>query len=190
MSTTTPLMRAEELERLPDHGALRELVHGEIVEMSPAGPDHGEVCAAVVEYLRHFIRTQRLGKTYGPETGFLLQEAPDTVLAPDFAFIRRERIASLNRERAFLKGAPDLVVEVLSPSDTMKSTTEKAVRWLGFGTQQVWIVSPRHRTVTILDSPQAAGKVLSESAVIENILILPGFRLAVADLFETLDETD
>lgn len=190
MSIISPLMTVEELQCLPRDGTLRALERGELIEMPPAGPDHGEVCAAVIEYLRHFVRTRRLGKTYGSETGFILAETPDTLLAPDCAFIRRERVSSLDRQRGFLKVAPDLVVEVLSPSDTMKSAVDKAVKWLRAGTQQVWIVSPRHRTVTILESPDAAGKVLSESEVIENILILPGFRLAVADLFETLDETD
>lgn len=190
MTTSTPLMTAEELGSLEGDGIPRELNLGKLIEMSPAGSDHGEICVSVITILASFIRSHRLGKAFGSETGFLLSEAPDTVLAPDFAFICRDRVPFLNKQRSFIKGPPDLAVEVTSPRDTVKSAIAKAKRWIEFGVQQVWIINPQQRTVTIFDASGEPAKIHSQTEIIADIAILPGFRLAVRDLFECLDETE
>jgi Uma2 family endonuclease len=190
MSIVSTPMTAEELERFAGEDAVaRELERGELIEMSPAGPVHGEVCMAVAGPLWMFIKSRGLGKTYGAETGFLVEEHPDTVLAPDFAFICKARIASLNSERGFIKGAPDIVVEVMSPSDSVKSAAEKADKWLRYGARQCWIVNLKRRTVTIQETNNET-RELFETETIDKIELLPDFRLAVRDLFECLDKTE
>jgi Uma2 family endonuclease len=185
MSTITPLMTAEELELLPGDAIHRELDQGELIEMSPAGPFHGQVCMAVSGHLWYFIETHNLGNTYTAETGFILDEHPDTVLAPDFAFIRNERIAAIDNHRGYIRGAPDLVIETMSPSDSVKSATAKANQWLHFGARQCWIVNPQKRTVTILDANRDT-REFSETEIIDTIELLPGFQCQVSEFFKRL----
>ena len=115
--------------------------------------------------LGNHIRANGLGTFFGAETGFILGRDPDTVRAPDFAFVRPSRPAT--PERGFYPGAPDLAVEVLSPDDGPRYVREKIAEWLEAGTLAVWVVDPRQRTITI------HGREL-----------FPGFELPVDELFE------
>jgi len=115
MTVDTRFFTADELLRLPDDGYRYELVRGELRKMSPAGSRHGVVAAAIIGSLAPFVREHSLGKVFTSETGFLIQRDPDTVRAPDCAFVQTERFIDTP---GYFPGAPDLAVEVISPGDS------------------------------------------------------------------------
>jgi len=182
MSTAERLTTAEELLRLPDDGHRYDLVEGELRMMSPAGGPHGFIIGNISAILGHYILQNKLGLTAGAETGFLIDCDPDTVLAPDAAFIRQTRLDEIGIPKAFFPEAPALVVEVASPSDTIEEVDTKIRRWLAAGTELAWVVNPSGRTVTIyraLDDIQ----VLTEKDTLSGDSVVPGFECKVAELF-------
>src|SRR5206468_10326231 len=122
MSDTTRLVTAAELERMPDDDWRSELVRGRLIRMSPAAPRHGIVAMAIGARLHAHVKARNLG-IVGPEIGFKLESDPDTVRAPDMAFLGRDRLPP-HDARGFYKGAPDLAVEVLSPDDRPSEVAE------------------------------------------------------------------
>ena len=142
-------MTAEQLLKLPDNGMRRELVLGELREMAPAGDEHGEIAMTIGSHLAQHVKSESLGRTYAAETGFLITRDPDTVRAPDAAFVRQDVIDATGRLRGFRIGAPDLAVEVISPGDTYTEVHEKVMEWLDAGSRMVVVVDPqaqyRHR---------------------------------------------
>ena len=183
MSATT-LMTAEELERMPHDGYRRELVSGELTTMTPTGLEHGVVIMRLGELLSPFVRQHGLGVLSGGDPGFVLARDPDTVRAPDLAFIRKERLATNPVGPTFWSGAPDLAVEVMSPNDTVHKVDEKAKVWLKAGVEMVWVVNPAWCTVTVYRSARDI-KTLTEDNDLDGGDVLPGFRCRVADLFAT-----
>ena len=118
----------------------------------------------------------------GGDPGFILARDPDTVLAPDIAFIRRERIPEVPLRDAFWPGPPDLAVEVISFNETATDLHEKALAWLEAGTSEVWVVNPAWRTVTVCRSATDI-QTLTEGDELAAEGLLPGFRCGVGDLF-------
>ena len=149
MSLTGRAITADEVFHLPDDDYRYELVQGEVRKMSPAGFDHGVIVANLTGPLRQHVKSHGLGVVCGAETGFKLASDPDTVRAPDVAFVRRERIPASGLPTGFWPGAPDLAVEVLSPGDTLSEVDEKVAAWLSAGTAAVWVVNLSRRTVSI-----------------------------------------
>jgi Uma2 family endonuclease len=182
MSSASQLMTADELERLPDDGLRHQLVRGELRTMPPAGFDHGARIVKLTVPLAQHVEGQRLGVVVGAETGFVLARNPDTVLAPDIAFVRQERIPAAGNPRGFWDGAPDLAVEVVSPSDTFSEVEEKVDDWLAAGTRMVWVVNPRRRTVTVYRSRTAIA-ILTPNDVLDGRDVVPGFTCRVGDIF-------
>jgi Uma2 family endonuclease len=177
------LVTAEQLaETVPDDRRV-ELVKGEVVEMSPAGFDHGAIALAVGSILRDFVRSQRLGTVTAAETGFVLSRNPDTVRAPDAAFVARERVERQGRPEGFFEGAPDLAVEVVSPHDRDLQVEEKILDYLQAGTRMVWVVRPRSQTVTVYRSFSDIRVYLIDEALSGGDL-LPGLEVPVRELFE------
>lgn len=147
-----PLMTAEQLFALPDDGQRRELVMGELKMMSPAGSEHGAVIFKLSTLLGSYLTDSPVGEAFGAETGFLISRNPDTVRAPDIAFVSAERIAEFGLPKTFWPGVPDLAIEVVSPSDRTDDVEEKVKLWLTSGCREVWVVSPVLRTVTLYHS--------------------------------------
>jgi len=171
---------AEQLLRAGDIGRC-ELIRGELRMMIPAGGEHGRITANLTCQLGNHIKSHQLGTFYAAETGFRLARNPDTVRAPDFAFLRGPRAS--HSLRGFVPGPPDLAVEVLSPDDRPGYVREKVAEWLEAGTLAVWVVDPRERTVTVHE-PERPAVVLSESEVLPGAELLPGFELAVREVFD------
>jgi len=182
MSTTLQTVTAEELFTMPKGEFRYELVKGELRKMSPSGSEHGAIIASLTLLLAQHVKAKKLGVCFGAETGFKIESDPDTVRAPDVAFVSRERIPESGVPRKFWQGAPDLAVEVVSPGDTYNEVEEKVEQWLGAGTRAVWIVNPRRRNVTVYRSTKDMTK-LSESDELDGGDVVPGFRCKVSEIF-------
>jgi Uma2 family endonuclease len=176
-------MTAEDLLQLPDDGLRYELVRGELRKMAPTGDEHGTITMNLAGPLDHYVRTHHLGRVYAAETGFWIARDPDTVLAPDIAFIRQERIETEGAVRGYRIGAPDLVVEVISPSDLYTEVAEKVDVWLAAGTQLVIIVDPRRRTIAVHHSPTTM-QTLTSAGTLSGDPVVPGWTLPVREVFE------
>ena len=181
MTTKTRLMTADELLRMPDDGNRYELIRGELKKMAPTGGFHGKQTHYVQISLGLHVHANNLGVVYAAETGFLLETDPDLVLAPDVAFIRRER-QHLGDTARYIPVAPDLAVEVISPSDRLTQVHEKALEWLAHGVRMVIVVNPRNRTVQVYRSPTDIA-TLTEADTLDGGDVVPGWRMAVADIF-------
>jgi Uma2 family endonuclease len=131
--------------------------------------------------LRDFVRKHKLGKVVGADTGFVIERNPDTVRAPDVAFIRKERL--IGRTPAYFPAAPDLAVEVISPTDRRRDVEAKARMWLDTGCEVVWVVDPPRQTITAYKTNESP-KQYQSSDTIECPGLLPGFALPLKDVFE------
>lgn len=175
------LMTVEELAKLPPDQSRGELIQGVFVSMSPAGHSHGSIASNIMVFIAIFVREHQLGKTYAAETGFVLGRHPDTVRAPDAAFVRQERLAN-QPATGFFEGAPDLAVEVISPSETVDEVESKVIDYLEAGTALVWLVYPRTQTVTVYRSLTDIEILTSEDTLTGGDL-LPGFSVSLKEIF-------
>jgi Uma2 family endonuclease len=175
-------MTADELFMMKPDGFRHELVKGELRTMSPAGSEHGAIIINLALPLAQHVRANKLGVVFGAETGFKIAANPDTVRAPDIAFIRREHIPPTGIPKTFWNGAPDLAVEVLSPGDKAAEVEEKVEAWLSAGASAVWVVDPKRRSITVHHSLKNV-TTLSEDDELEGRDVVPGFRCRVADIF-------
>ena len=173
---------AEELLRMPDDGFRYELVRGELRRMTPAGNVHGRVAMNIAWPLAQYVRAHDLGTVYAAETGFRLATDPDTVRAPDVAFVSRERIEAVGEVEGYWPGAPDLAFEVLSPNDSHVEVEEKVFDWLEAGTKMVLAVNPRRRSVTLYRS-QSDITILTGTDVLDGGDVVPGFQLTLREIF-------
>src|SRR5947209_8617935 len=140
------MMTADELLTLPGDGR-RELVEGVLHEMGPAGGDHG-AAASEVGALLHEYRRRHGGRSFAAETGFVLARNPDTVRAPDAAYVGPDRARTVGRSPGFWPGPPDLAAEVVSPGDTFSAVHEKAIAWISAGCKVVLVIDPSAGRVT------------------------------------------
>jgi Uma2 family endonuclease len=180
MDATEPITTAEQLFRVPELGPC-ELLRGELVMMSPAGSEHGLIAAEIAGILRDFVKPRALGAVLGAETGFRVASNPDTVLAPDVAFIRTDRVAG-GLPKGYFPGPPDLAVEVLSPNDRFSEVLAKVQNWLDAGCKAVWVVDPQTQTVTIYGADRKVAIFGSTDALTGGDL-LPGFSTPLAAIF-------
>jgi len=181
--TATKLVTAEELAEMPDDGYRYDLIAGELIKQMPANFEHGWLAAQIAWILLNFVKPRRLGLVLGAETGFKLAVNPDHVLGPDVAFVRADRVPAQRERRRFLQLAPDLAVEVISPSDSARLVTDKVMDYLDHGVPLVWVVDPVRRTITIWNSDRTA-RLLREGEELDGGEVLPDFRVAVAAIFE------
>jgi len=181
---TEPLSRpltAENLYDLPLDDVRAELVRGDLVCEPPAGFEHGVRTAGIGYHLQRFVEDHPIGVVCGAETGFVLFRDPDTVRAPDVAFVTRERAERFAEKEKYFEGAPDLAAEVVSPGDSMREVAEKVRDYLAAGTRQVWIIDSKRRSVTV-HRPDADPRVLGPDDLLEGGDLLPGFSLRVSRL--------
>lgn len=182
MTAIPQRVTADELLHMPDTGVRYELVQGEVRHMSPAGFHHGRLIMNIATPLDQHVRSQQLGVVCAAETGFLLATDPDTVRAADVAFIRQARLDLATEPEGYWPGAPDLVVEVVSPHDLYTEVDAKVSDWLAAGTAMVIIINPRRRTVTVYHS-ETQIVVLREQDTLDGGDVIPGWNLPVAALF-------
>ena len=180
MTTAKKLLTADDLLAMPDDGMRRELIRGELIEMPPGSDDHGFVGSESTWQIGSFIRLHQLGRDRIAETGFQL--APDTVLAPDYAFISYERMADRPHSRGYAQVIPDLVVEVFSPNDRQPAFERKIHLWLDAGVRVVLAAYPRTQEVHAHHDDGTVQRFgVGDTLTCEPVL--PGFSCPVADIF-------
>ena len=186
MTIKTNPATAEELLRKPDDGFRYELVRGELRKMAPARDEHGYVAMEIGRLLGNHVKANNLGRVYAAETGFKISSNPDTVRAPDAAFMSRERLEEVDPVKGYRPGAPDLAVEVVSPNDTHAGVTEKALAWLEAGTRMVLVVDPgeARRTVTVYRSREDIRILTAEAGdLLDGSDVVPGWTVPITGLF-------
>lgn len=174
------LMTADELlVQSPPHKST-ELVRGRmIVRDSPSG-FHGKVAARLLYLLAHHVYSHHLGVLFGQDTGFQIAANPDTVRAPDVAFLRAER-ADLIMPTGYPRTAPDLVVEILSPGDRRGEVQAKVRDWLKSGVSLLWVIDPKRVTAKVYRADGSMALV-SSSGSLDGKDVVPGFRCTLADV--------
>ena len=181
MTTETKLITAEELLRMPDDGYRYELIRGELKRMAPPGHLHGRLALDLARHIADYVETEGLGVAYS-ETGYLLETNPDVVRAPDASFISRERLDEVGETDGYWPGAPDLVVEVISPNDRYTEVEAKVAEWLEAGTRMVIVVNPRRRSVRVHRSPAEIDDLV-EGDTIDGGDVVHGWSMPVSGLF-------
>ena len=177
------LLSADDLYAMPEHGGRNELVQGELIKMSPASTKHGSIAMRLAGHLWNFVVPNDLGELYAAETGFMLTQNPDTVRAPDVAFILRERIPDEGVPvTGFWAIAPDLVGEVISPHDRSSDVQQKVNDYLAAGVRLIWLVDPQTQTVTVYQSREQVHILLINDSL-DGADVLPGFSLPLTVLF-------
>ena len=182
MSDTTHLVTADELEKLPDDDHRYELVEGRVIRMSPTGAVHGWLVMHFGARLTKHVQSTGIGLVF-TELGFRLSSSPDTVRAPDLAFIRRERLADAALPRGFWQGPPDLAVEVLSPDDRPSDVRTKVAEYLAHGVPLVVVIDPDARTVTT-HRRSVPPLTLGTADLLDLDDVVPGFGCRIREIFE------
>jgi Uma2 family endonuclease len=172
-----------DLDALVDDGHRYELVEGELQMMTPASPQQGRYASRITVDLGAFVEKHDLGEVYVAEPGFALEPDPQgTVRAPDVAFVAKERIPKPGQTRGFWPLAPDLAVEIISPSETAYSVETKVAEYLRAGVRLIWLVYPETQVVVEF----AAGwqvRRLTKGDTLDGGAVVPGFTMALTRLF-------
>jgi Uma2 family endonuclease len=182
MNVAVPsVISAEELLAMPDGGKRLELIRGEVVETMPPGGIHGSVAVKIALALELW-RVQSSGGYVAVEAGYILAREPDTVRGPDVLYVRPDRIPSGGVPQGFWNIAPDLAVEVVSPSESAEDIREKVRDYLEAGTPLVWEAYPRTHEV-LAHTPDGLARTFGQGDELAFPEVLPGFSCPVADLF-------
>jgi Uma2 family endonuclease len=182
MNSAPQIWTADDLWQINDSSCRIELVRGELRRYEFNGVGHGMITARLAAVLFEIIRARSLGEVLMAGTGFLIARDPDTVRAPDIAFLARDRIPATGCPEGFCASAPDLAVETMSPSDTVFEADEKVREWLAAGTRLVWALNPRQQTVSIF-RPDNTARILTISETLDGEDVVPGFQIPLAKLF-------
>jgi len=176
------LITGDELYEMPDV-ALCELIDGRIVPMSPTNDQHGRIEFSFGRAIDEFARPRKLGQVMVGEVGIFTQRNPDRVRAADVLFISKERHAQRKKARGYLDIAPELVVEILSPEDTMQKITQKLREYFSIGVKLVWVADPDEQIVYVYRSLTDVREFKADDALPGDD-VLPGFEVPVLSLFE------
>ncbi len=182
MATKT-LLTIAEFERLPDEDGVRyELDEGELIRMTFPTPRHNDLVGSIYVLLREHVKSHSLGKVLPSDTGFVLSGDPDTLRGPDVCFVSEPRASGLDMDRN-IEGAPDLAVEVVSPSDSAQDLNKKVKQYFAAGCRMVWVVYPVTRDVAVHQADGSSHQVSGKQELTAPDL-LPGFAVPVSTLFE------
>ena len=184
-ATMTKLLTADDLLRLSGEGVRGELIRGVLHETMPSGYAHSKIAANLdhsLGWLHQAAQAGQLGN--GSDLGVWLERDPDTVREPDIAYFSVAKIPLDAMDSGYAEVPPDLVVEIVSPSDSRREVHDKARMWLRYGVDLVWVVQPDTRTVDVYE-PGRAVMTLDEHDTLDGLAVLPGFTCAVSDIFDT-----
>jgi Uma2 family endonuclease len=175
-------LKAEDLLHLSDDDQRYELVEGWLFSEPPPSHLHGLLQARVGSLLAGFARSTGAGAVYSG-SGFLLAREPDTVRAPDVAFVRRDRVESVGRTGTYFPGAPDIAIEIRSPGDRPAEIRAKVADYLEAGARLVWVIDPQTERVTVYRS-LLRPRIVMRDSTLDGEDVLPGFSLALPELFD------
>ncbi|MGQ0642078.1 MAG: Uma2 family endonuclease [Gemmatimonadaceae bacterium] len=173
-------MTAEELERLDIPGKVTELIRGRLIVREPPGTRHGMIAATLCFLVASFVRREKLGAVFAQDTGFKIESDPDTVRAPDVAFLSAARLGAVGR-RGYAPVAPDLAAEVVSPDDRAGEVLGKVGSWLSAGSKLVWVVDPDREEVRVY-RPDGSVRIVGSNDSIDGENVLPGFTCSVREI--------
>jgi Uma2 family endonuclease len=159
-----------------------ELIRGEVISVPPAGMDHSEVEGEAFVILRTYVKANGLGTVWGGDAGFILERDPFTVRSPDISFLAKSRFEGRPFPKGFCPGAPELAVEIISPSNSLPALEAKARMYLRAGGKAVWIMDPTTTTVRVY-RPEAEPKLFQAGEDLDAEPAIPGFRCPVWKLF-------
>ena len=186
MITTPQSMTAAQLLTYHDPADRRtELVRGRLLVSEPPGWEHGEITLRVGRSLTRWVEARELagqpvGRVAVGDPGFWIARDPDTVRAPDVAFVAAERMPP-GRVRGFIEHAPTLAVEVVSPADRPGAVLAKVAQWLDAGTALVWTIDPERREARVYRA-DGSQLTIDEEGALDGEAVLPGFTLSLASL--------
>ncbi len=178
---TSQVLTAQDVERISLPGKVTELIRGHLVVREPPGTRHGVIAATLTYYVSDFARRHELGVVLAQDTGFKIASDPDTVRAPDVAFVARARVERIP-PRGYADLAPDLLAEILSPDDRPAEVLAKVADWLGAGTELVWLVDPERLEVRVYRRDGSLA-VVHAAESLDGEDVLPGFSCPVAQVF-------
>lgn len=178
---TTRLFTGLDLLEMGDDAPF-ELIDGELREMSPASPGSSIVAGRVFAPLMTFVDDRRLGYVTVTDGGYFLRHDPDTVVAPDVGFIRRDRVPAGFTFNHYFPVCPDLAVEVLSPSNRAGEVADKVARYLRAGVRLVWVLDPVRQS-TVVHRADGSTQTLNPDGDLDGEDVVPGFRLPLAHVF-------
>ena len=179
---TTKLLTAADLERMGPDGERFELIEGELREAESVGMIHGNLGMDLATHANVRVLEHRLGAMFDSDTQYVVTPDGHNVLRPDAEFVRLDRLPKGGHREAICPFAPDLAIEVVSPSNSESEIHRKVAIYLRGGTKLVWLVRPRQQTVTVF-SPDQPERVSTTADTLDGGDVLPGFRLALAKLF-------
>jgi len=180
MATTTNLLSWAAFEQLPDDGMHREIIQGELITLPPPKSRHSLVANQIFKAL--LLLEQRAGGRLLLEAGYKLSQDPPTWIQPDVSFLRAEHVRATEPD-GYFTGAPDLAIEIVSPSDSARDLDRKVEALLAAGGQQVWVVYPDSRKVRVcLRDGTSYNRGINDTLSIPDLL--PGWEFPVAKLFE------
>jgi len=172
-----------DLSALADDEHHYELVRGDLLMMSPASPVQGRYAERLSRALGQYVEDHELGEVYTAEPGFMLQAEPDAIVrAPDVAYVHSDRIPPVDQQAGFWPLAPDLAVEVISPSETATAVQAKVQDYLAAGTRLIWLVYPDNKIVIEYQLPSQIRQYGIEDRL-EGGAVIPGFQYALQRLF-------
>ena len=174
---------AEELLKMHSRGIKGELIRGVFCETMAAGRKHGVTAMTLGAFIITHVRPRRLGQVMGSDAGVLIEREPDTVREPDVAFISAERLPLDSDPPGYLEIPPDLVAEIISPTDRPAEVNDKTIMWLNLGVRMVWEVYPETREV-LVHRPGMRFVVLTEHDTLDGGDVLPGFSIPVSEIFD------
>jgi Uma2 family endonuclease len=162
-----------------------EIVNGELIDMGNSGAKHGYIAVILSAALFNCVSTRKLGAIFDSSTAFKMKSGNKR--SPDISFMAKERLQGLDDlPDGFLEGAPDLAVEILSPSNTVEEIHNKLVEYFENGSRLVWVIHPKEEYVLVYRSAQEPDRLLKSTDSLDGEEIVSGFSLPIADLFQKL----
>ena len=176
---TKTVLTLKDFERLPEDGTLHELSEGELISVTRPRIRHMLAAANLHESLLDYVRPRRLGRVF-LEGNFLLAKDPPTLRVPDVSFVSQERTSRWEID-GWVDGAPELAVEVVSPSETARDLEKKVRQYLAAGSQLVWVIYPETQTIHVF-GPDLSVRILTETDTLDAPDLFPGWSVPVSDL--------